>query len=359
MKRYPFLISAGLGVVAVGILVYGLLYALVPSPGVEASKTVTIEKGLTFKQIARTLEKDGIIHGATRFVLLGRIVNAEPKVKAGEYSFDLPISHWDVLEKIIEGRVKTYRVTIPEGYTLSQMGDLLESHGIVSKEAFLEAASSPETLSQYQIEAPNLEGYLFPDTYTWSKEADPRAVVRFCLDRFVQMFTPGMATRASEMGFTQGEIITIASIIEKETADPRERPLVSAVIHNRLKKGMPLQSDPTVIYGLPDFNGNLTRQDLRRYSPYNTYVITGLPPGPISNPGTDSITAALSPAPVDYLYFVSKNDGTHHFSSTLKEHNEAVNTYQRRRKKPEEQKSGVRKQKSEVGRAEVRGQKSE
>jgi UPF0755 protein len=135
------------------------------------------------------------------------------------------------------------------------------------------------------------------------------------------------------MGFSEREIITIASIVEKETPDPNEKPLVSAVIHNRLRRGIRLQSDPTVIYGIPNFNGNLTRKDLRRYTPYNTYVIKGLPPGPISNPGIDSINAALSPASVDYLYFVSKNDGTHHFSSTLKEHNAAVDKYQRRRKR--------------------------
>jgi UPF0755 protein len=144
------------------------------------------------------------------------------------------------------------------------------------------------------------------------------------------------------MGFSEREIITIASIVEKETSDPGERSLVSAVIHNRLKKRIPLQSDPTVIYGIPNFNGNLTRDDLRRYSPYNTYAITGLPPGPISNPGINSIMAALSPASVDYLYFVSKNDGTHHFSSTLEEHNEAVDRYQRRRKKVKRQGSGAR-----------------
>jgi len=211
-------------------------------------------------------------------------------------------------------------------------------------ESFHEHLTSPEIISQYNIEGPNLEGYLFPDTYTWSKDTDPVAVIRFFLHRFRQVFTPKMAKRASEMKLSEREVITIASIVEKETSDPRERPLISGVIHNRLKKRIPLQSDPTVIYGMPDFNGNLTKKDLRRYTPYNTYVIRGLPPGPISNPGIGSLMAALYPASVDYLYFVSKNDGTHHFSSTLKEHNAAVDRYQRRRSK---QKSGVRSQESE------------
>lgn len=345
MKRWSVLISTGLALFAVAVVVYGLVYALAPHSGENTSKTVTLKRGLTFRQIAQTLEREEIIHGVNRFILLGRFVNAEPKIKAGEYDFEFPTSHWTVLKKITEGRVKTYTVTIPEGYTLFQIGDLLERHGIVSKEAFLRQASSPATLSNYQIEGPNLEGYLFPDTYTWSKDMDPEAVIRFFIDRFRQAYTPEMTNRASEMGLSQREAITIASIVEKETPDARERPLVSAVIHNRLKKGIPLQSDPTVIYGIPDFNGNLTREDLRRYTAYNTYVIRGLPPGPISNPGISSIKAALSPAPVDYLYFVSKNDGTHHFSSTLEEHNAAVDRYQRRRRRI--QKSEVRNQESE------------
>ncbi|MBW2123166.1 MAG: endolytic transglycosylase MltG [Deltaproteobacteria bacterium] len=333
MKRWILFALAGMGLLAGSIALYGFVYALVPPRGQAASKIVTLDKGLTFKQIARTLEEKGVIHGVTRFILLGRIVHAEPKIKAGEYCFDLPTSHWKVLKKIIEGRVKTYKVTIPEGYTISQIGDLLDRKGIVSKKAFLKEASSPELLSRYHIEGPNAEGYLFPDTYTLSKNSDPQVVIRFFLDRFRQVFTPDMAMRASELGFSEGEIVTIASIIEKETSDPRERPLVSAVIHNRLKKRIRLQSDPTVIYGIPDFNGNLTKRDLERYTPYNTYLIKGLPPGPISNPGIESLKAALFPAQVDYLYFVSRNDGTHQFSSSLKEHNMAVNKYQRHRKR--------------------------
>jgi UPF0755 protein len=243
------------------------------------------------------------------------------------------MSHWEVLKQIIEGRVNSYSVTIPEGYTLFQIGDLLERKGIVSSVAFIEKASSPDIPSEYGIEGTTLEGFLFPDTYTWSKDSDPEAVIRFLLERFRQVFTAEMTNKAREIGYSEGEIITIASIVEKETGKPDERALVSAVIHNRLKKKIPLQSDPTVIYGIRDFDGNLTRKDLRQHSPYNTYVIPGLPPGPISNPGLESIRAALSPASVDYLYFVSKNDGTHHFSSTLKEHNRAVDEYQRRRKK--------------------------
>ncbi|NIQ38173.1 MAG: endolytic transglycosylase MltG [Proteobacteria bacterium] len=344
MKRLRLYIIAGLGSLAIAIAVYGLIYALASAPGERRSKTISLERGLTFRQITQTLEKEGIIHGVRRFIWLGRVVNAEPKIKAGEYHFELPMSHWSVLRKISEGRVKTYRITIPEGSTVSQIADILEKHGIVSKEALLREASLPEILSQYQMEGPTLEGYLFPDTYTWSKNMDSTAVIRFFLERFRQVYTQKMAEKAEEIGLSEREVITIASIVEKETSDPRERPLVSAVIHNRLKEGIPLQSDPTVIYGIPDFNGNLTRADLRRYTAYNTYVIRGLPPGPISNPGISSIVAALSPAAVDYLYFVSKNDGTHHFSSSLEEHNRAVDRYQRHRRRGPAQDSGIKSQ---------------
>ena len=335
MKKWTLFIAAGVVGLAIGILVYGLIYALKPGSGQPASKTVTLKRGLTFKEIAQTLESEGIIRGADRFVLLGQIVNAGSRIKAGEYCFDIPTSNWKVLTKIVRGHVKTYKVTIPEGYTLGQIGNLLEKNGIVSKEAFVKEASSPAIISRHTIDGPNLEGYLFPDTYGLAKESEPAMVIRSFLQRFRQIYTADMAERASGLGFSEREILTIASIIERETSDLTERPLVSAVIHNRLKKGIRLQSDPTVIYGIPNFNGNLTRNDLRRHSPYNTYLIPGLPPGPICNPGTSSITSALFPASVDYLYFVSKNDGTHKFSSTLKEHDEAVDKYQRRRRRPQ------------------------
>jgi len=335
MRRLILSILAGCALLVIGILIYGLFYAVTPPSRQRGSKTVTLEKGLAFRQIARILEREGVITGAPRFVLLGQLLNAGHRVKAGEYCFDLPASPWRVLRKITRGHVKTYRITIPEGYTLLQIANLLDSHGVVTKDDFLRETSSSELLSLYDIDVQDatLEGYLFPDTYAWSKGSDPAAVVQFFLRRFRQAYTPEMAEKAGSMGLSEREALTIASIVERETSDPHERPLVSAVIHNRLKKKIPLQSDPTVIYGTPDFDGNLTREDLRRYTRYNTYLIPGLPPGPICNPGLSSIQAALSPAPVDYLYFVSKNDGTHHFSVTLEEHDKAVDKYQRRRKK--------------------------
>jgi UPF0755 protein len=333
MRRRILFIAAGGVLLILGILAYGLIYAMTPPAGEVSSKTITLRKGMTFRQIALSLEREGVLEGVTRFILLGRIFNAGHQVKAGEYCFNLPVSPWHVLRKITRGQIKTYTITIPEGYTLSQIADLLDSDGIVSKEDFLREASSAEMLSRYHIEGSDLEGYLFPDSYAWSKDSDPAAVIQFFLRRFRQVYTSEMAQRAASLDLSERDVLTIASIVERETSDPRERPLVSAVIHNRLRKGIRLQSDPTVIYGIPDFNGNLTRENLKQYTPYNTYLVPGLPPGPICNPGLSSIKAALYPSPVDYLYFVSKNDGTHHFSRTLEEHERAVDKYQRRRKK--------------------------
>jgi len=181
------------------------------------------------------------------------------------------------------------------------------------------------------IEAKTLEGYLYPDTYYFPRWTKAEDVVKAMVNHLRQVYTPEMHAQSEALRMTEVQVLTLASIIEKETGHDAERPLISAVFHNRLRKGLPLQSDPTVIYGIPNFNGNLTRADLARPTPFNTYRIAKLPPGPIASPGVKSIQAALNPAPVKYLFFVSKNDGTHQFSATLGEHNRAVERYQKRR----------------------------
>jgi UPF0755 protein len=180
------------------------------------------------------------------------------------------------------------------------------------------------------IDAPTLEGHLFPDTYYFPKRAKTEEVIRAMVSRLQQVFTPEIRAQSAALKMTETQVLTLASIIEKETGRDAERPLISAVFHNRLRKGMLLQSDPTVIYGIPNFNGNLTRANLAKPTPFNTYTHAGLPPSPIANPGARSIVAALNPAPVKYLFFVSKNDGTHQFSATIGEHNRAVDHYQKK-----------------------------
>jgi UPF0755 protein len=187
------------------------------------------------------------------------------------------------------------------------------------------------------VNATTLEGYLYPDTYNFPRFTKPEEILRTMVARFHQFFTPEVKAQAAALNMTEHEVVTLASIIEKETGQEDERPLIAAVFQNRLKKKYPLQSDPTVIYDIPNFDGNLTRAQLTTSTPFNTYMHPGLPPGPIANPGIKSILAALHPAPVSYLYFVSKNDGSHQFSSTLTEHNQAVHHYQKKRTRPSEE----------------------
>jgi UPF0755 protein len=249
-----------------------------------------------------------------------------------------------VLNALIKGQVKRHLVTIPEGYTLSQIAQCLGDLNIVEKEAFLQKASSPVFITSLALSESfldqvgsgrtlfTLEGYLFPDTYYLIKEMPPEEVIKMMIHQFRKVFGPELESIAPQFGISQREAVILASIIEKETPLSEEKPFISAVLRNRLKKRMPLQSDPTVIYGIKNFNGNLTREDLLKPTPYNTYLISGLPPTPICNPGKDSVLAALHPAPVPYLYFVSKNDGSHYFSSNIEDHNQAVWKYQKSKK---------------------------
>ena len=277
------------------------------------------------------LEQEGIIKNRQFFVLLATLLGKKKKVKAGEYEFHTQMLPLEVLDTLVKGQVKRHLVTIPEGYTLSQIAQLLGELNLLEKRGFLEKASSPtliNALGLSHLAGSTLEGYLFPDTYHLIREMDPEEVIQMMVHQFKKVSRPDLPNRASELGISEREAVILASIIEKETPLSEEKPLISAVFHNRLKKKIPLQSDPTVIYGIKNFNGNLTREDLLRPTPYNTYLVVGLPPTPICNPGKESLLAAVHPAPVPYLYFVSRNDGSHYFSSDIEEHNRAVWKYQ-------------------------------
>jgi UPF0755 protein len=221
-------------------------------------------------------------------------------------------------------------VTIPEGLTFRQIVSLLTEKGLGSADSFLCLNSDPAFLEKWGLPWQGIEGYLFPDTYYFSRFASAEEILGQMIGHFYKVFKSDLYRQAETLNFSVHEVVTLASLIEKETGTALERPLVSAVFHNRLKKGIPLQCDPTVIYGIADFDGNLTRDHLRTLTPYNTYVIQGLPPGPIANPGLKSLQAALRPANEDYLYFVGKGDGSHLFSSDLATHNRAVQQYQKR-----------------------------
>jgi UPF0755 protein len=322
---------------SIGFLLLGSLcvfswFLFVPISKTESTKIVFIRKGTPLKKVSELLEQEGIIRNRHFFVFITTLLGKKTRIKAGEYEFHTQMLPLDVLSALSKGQVKHHLVTIPEGLTLSQIAQLLENSNLVEKKGFLQKTSSPpfiNALGLSQLAGPTLEGYLFPDTYHLLREMDPAEVIQMMVHQFRKVFGPDFARWASELGISERDVVILASIIEKETSLPEEKPLVSAVFHNRLRKKIPLQSDPTVIYGIKNFNGNLTKQDLMRPTPYNTYVIAGLPPTPICNPGKDSLLAAVHPAPVSYLYFVSKNDGSHYFSSAIEEHNQAVWKYQK------------------------------
>jgi UPF0755 protein len=320
--------------VALSLVLYLLLDTLVflvlPPAFRGEAKQVSIQRGSTFKDVVQVLDEAGLLRSRTRFYLMARILRITGRVKAGEYELNTAMSPSVVLHKLVTGDVLKYRVTLPEGYTVRQIAVRLEELDIIDEQAeFFTAAFSADFNTMLGIEGESVEGYLFPDTYLFPKGIAPAEVIKTMVGNFKQVYRPAFSLRAAELGMTDREIVTLSSIIEKETGLPEERPLISAVFHNRLKRGIPLCSDPTVIYGIEDFDGNLRRKDLEKRTPYNTYLIQGLPPGPIANPGRSSILAALNPAPVKYLYFVSRNNGSHHFSTTLREHNEAVRRYQK------------------------------
>ena len=295
--------------------------------------TVEIPRGSTFSATVGILEGAELIRHKREFYLLALLMDAPEHIRPGEYDLSSSMTPAAVLDKLVMGKVKGYHVFIPEGFTLDQIAARLEDAGLADRETFISLASDSRLLSSLGIEEESAEGYLFPDTYMLNKSMGEEGIIRFMVRQFRKVMTPDMVKRANELGLTEYEAVTLASIIEKEGGYQEERPMISAVFHNRLKRGMRLQSDPTVIYGIEDFDGNLRRSDLREKTPYNTYRIEGLPPGPICNPGEEAIEAALYPASVDFLYFVSKNNGSHQFSSNLKDHNAAVLTYQIKRRK--------------------------
>ena len=331
LKRF-FIISAILLVVLAvsGLIFIQYLNSFSRKPANPNASEITflIERGDTLSAVSRNLETKGVISNSTLFSIFALMKDQAQSLKAGEYALSGADTPQRILHIITKGQVKLYRLTVPEGLNLFETGTLAEKAGFGTRETFILTAESTEFARSLGISAKTLEGYLFPETYYFPKSADEKDVIREMVRRFQEVYTNDWKERTRKMGFTVHEIVTLASIIEKETGEASERPVISSVFHNRLERGMRLESDPTVIYGIEDFDGNITRKDLRTPTPYNTYVIKGLPPGPIANPGKMSLQAALYPADTEYIFFVSKKDSTHKFSKTLKEHNRAVRKYQ-------------------------------
>jgi len=310
-------------------------YAKQPtSPALPEIKVIIVSPGQGFHDTVKDLYQNRLIRHPAKFKFWAKWQKQDRKIIAGEYELSTGMPPVTILEYMTKGIVRLHKVCIPEGYNLLQIAENIEKSGICAKEKFLDEANDPKLAAAMGLPETGFEGYLFPDTYSFSKGVAPKQIIQTMVAQFRKIFTEDWKKRAEELGFTEHEIITLASLIEKETGAAEERSLVSSVFHNRLKQNMRLASDPTVIYGVADFNGNITKADLQRLTPYNTYRINGLPPGPIASPGEESIKAALYPAATNYLYFVAKGDQTHYFSTTLTEHNQAVRKYQLNRKSP-------------------------
>ncbi len=290
-----------------------------------------LDKGRGAGSIIRSLKTEGIVRSPLALTLAYRLFFSDESLKAGEYRFEFPETGKNVLLKTFSGAILLHPLTIPEGLTGTEIGDLLQGQIQPGETSFLEAFSRTDLVVGWDPLARNLEGYLYPDTYHLPADTTEEELVQTMVTQFQKLFTRKWRKRAEELGMSVREIVILASLIEKETARTEERALVSAVFHNRLRLGMKLDCDPTILYALKLEGRTVKRllyKDLKNPSPYNTYLHQGLPPGPICNPGHQALEAALFPAQTDYLYFVSQNDGSHHFSKTFREHQEAVRRYQ-------------------------------
>lgn len=300
----------------------------------QLSKIIVIPKNTGFKQIVQILSENDLLDHPIRFQLLAYFRNVMFQIKAGEFEVQTNWTANQMLDHLVEGRSHLYKVTIPEGLTFEEITTRFAQVKLGKKETFQRLRNNLQLREMLEITptVSSLEGFLFPETYFFSKSESEANILTVMVQQFNQNYPEEYRDKAAELGLTDYEVIILASIIEKETGRDQERTLISAVFHNRLKRKMRLESDPTVIYGIKNFDGNLTRRHLKTPHPYNTYRHFGLPLGPICNPGKASIRSALFPEKVNYLYFVARGDGTSYFSSNLKSHNRAVQRYQKNKK---------------------------
>jgi len=302
-----------------------------PGPVLSYPIRIFIPEGSTLRATAELLADEGLVSNANLFSLWARFTGDDRKIQNGEYEFTSALSPLALLRVLTGGKSLRLTITVVEGMTFKQVVNLLAEKGLGSQEQFLCLNTDAEFLARWGLPPRGVEGYLYPATYQFSRREAPEVILGKMIDRFYDAMSSAIYRKIDSLDLTAHETVTLASLIEKETGAEKERRLVSAVFHNRLRQGMPLQCDSSVIYGVANFDGNLTRQHLMTPSLYNTYLFRGLPPGPIANPSIDSLLAALEPAKSDYLYFVAKGDGTHEFSVDLSSHNKAVRRFQKGR----------------------------
>jgi UPF0755 protein len=332
-----FLIATVVLVVAVHF--YTALF--VPPSSEKAWKEVQVTEGMSFKAVAAKLQEEGIIRYRGYFEIIGRLQGITRKVKVGYYGLGAHMSLWEVLDALRSGKIIEYEVIIPEGYNLFQIGyTLAQSPLLDDPNRFINLATNRKFAQMVGVPADSLEGYLFPDTYYLPKGITVEDIAKRMVQRYKAVFTPDYAKRAEDLGMTEHQVITLASIVEKEAKVDSERKLIAAVYHNRLKKGIKLQADPTAVYGMKAWITKITKEDLKRRTPYNTYLHRGLPPGPIANPGQGAILATLYPEKTDHLFFVAQGDGSHYFSSDFGEHEKAIGRYKANKRKARLQAKG-------------------
>lgn len=316
--------------ILVGFAVYKGLKSFFFEPAVPGSIQeflVEVKPGSSFRSFCQELQEKGIIKNWRILDIISQVKKSDTQVKAGEYKLSPAMSPQEIIKKLSDGDVFKRIVTIKEGMDIWDVASAVDLAEVVSDDEFLVAVRKPDIIERFEIQAVSLEGYLFPETYYFSGKQGVVDVIWRMVDQFYGRWDESYNRRLQELGFTMQEILTLASIIEKESGNAKEQSLISSVFHNRLRNGMKLESDPTLVYGIKDYGGEVLNKHKEIDSPYNTYKNFGLPPGPICNPGEDAINAALYPEESEYLFFVADGNGGHRFSATLREHNEAVRQY--------------------------------
>ena len=316
-----------------GMLAYYAIILLWPQSDIDDAFSISISKGSTLIDISTELHSKKVIKNRSSFILAVKMLGYEKDIPAGKFNIDNVSTNYSLVNKLINSVNISKKVTILEGWSINEIAEKLHSSLKIDKKSFLNASKNKALLNKWDIKSTSFEGYLFPNTYQFDEDVSPIKIIDKMVSEYKKNVTKKMYDRMSKINLNENEVLTLASIIEGEAIYDSERPTISGVYHNRLKKGMRLQADPTIQYIIDDSPRRLLNKDLKIKSPYNTYLNHGLPPGPINNPGLESIKAALYPEEIDFLYFVAKGDGYHTFSKTEKEHNKAKRAFQKVRRK--------------------------
>ena len=316
-----------------GMLAYYAIILLWPQSDIDDAVSISISKGSTLIDISTELYNKKVIKNRSSFILAVKMLGYEKDIPAGKFNIDNVSTNYSLVNKLINSVNVSKKVTILEGWSINEIAEKLHSSLKIDKKSFLNASKNKALLDKWEIKSNSFEGYLFPNTYQFAEDVSPIKIIDKMVSEYKKNVTKKMYDRMSKINLNENEVLTLASIIEGEAIYDSERPTISGVYHNRLKKGMRLQADPTIQYIIDDSPRRLLNKDLKIKSPYNTYLNHGLPPGPINNPGLESIKAALYPEEIDFLYFVAKGDGYHTFSKTEKEHNKAKRAFQKVRRK--------------------------